>query len=127
MPLYKYVSNRLLTFVQNILMGKKVSEYHTGYRAFSRKVIETLPLNENSDDFLFDNQMLAQAAYFDYLIGEISCPTKYFEDASSINFRRSVVYGMGVLVTAVEYRLQRLGVVRFSIFDPKGRKLDIRH
>ena len=97
MPLYKYVANRFLTAVENILLGIKLSEFHTGYRAFSRRVLETLPLNENSDDFVFDNQVLAQAVAFGFSIGEISCPTKYFPEASSINFRRSVTYGFGVL------------------------------
>ena len=110
MPLYKYVSNRFLTLVENILLGHKLSEYHTGYRAFSRQVLETLPLAANSDDFVFDNQMLAQIVWHQFRIGEVSCPTKYFDDASSINFRRSVTYGLGVLATAVSYRLNRLGL-----------------
>ena len=110
MPLYKYVSNRALTAFQNLLLGSKLSEFHTGYRAFSRKVLETLPLLANSDDFVFDNQMLAQAIAFDARIGEISCPTKYFPEASSINFSRSVKYGFGVLATSVEYRAWRLGL-----------------
>src|SRR3982751_21886 len=97
MPLYKYVANRFLTAVENLLLGVKLSEFHTGYRAFSRRVLETLPLHENSDDFVFDNQILAQAVAFGFLIGEISCPTRYFPEASSINFRRSMTYGMGVL------------------------------
>ena len=119
MPFYKFFANRMLTFIENILLGHKLSEYHTGYRAFSRGVLEGLPLGENSDDFVFDNQMLAQAIYFGYGIGEISCPTKYFEDASSIGFKRSVVYGTGVLSTALKYRLQRLGLARFPIFKEK--------
>ena len=123
MPLYKYVSNRFLTFVENVLLAHKLSEYHTGYRAFSRKVIESLPLLENSDDFIFDNQMLAQAIYFNYRIGEVSCPTKYFPEASSIGFRRSVAYGLSVLCTALEFRLQKMRLGRFSIFDPEGGKL----
>lgn len=123
MPLYKYISNRLLTFIENILLNKKLSEYHTGYRAFSRKVLETIPLNENSDDFVFDNQMIAQIAYFNFSIGEISCPTKYFEEASSINFKRSVKYGVGVLMTSFLYRLQKLGLVKNKIFDINGAKL----
>lgn len=110
MPLYKYVSNRALTAFQNLLLGSKLSEFHTGYRAFSRKVLETLPLLANSDDFVFDNQMLAQAVAFDARIGEISCPTKYFPEASSINFSRSVKYGFGVLATSVEYRAWRHGL-----------------
>src|SRR6516225_10135216 len=101
MPLYKYVANRFLTSVENFLLGIKLSEFHTGYRAFSRRVLEDLPLHENSDDFVFDNQVLAQAVAFGFPIGEISCPTKYFPEASSINFRRSVTYGCGVLATCV--------------------------
>lgn len=116
MPLYKYISNRMLTFVQNMLIGKKLSEYHTGYRAWSRAVLETLPLLECSDDFVFDNEMLTQAHYFGFRIGEISCPTRYFADASSINFRRSVAYGVGVLRTSVAYRLHRHGIVRSRLF-----------
>ncbi len=125
MPLYKFVANRLLTLVENILLGTKLSEYHTGYRAFNRRLLETLPLEENSDDFVFDNQMLAQAAAFGFRIGEISCPAKYFPEASSINFRRSVVYGMGVLATAVSYRLHRWGLRRSPLFEPNGRRLPI--
>jgi glycosyltransferase involved in cell wall biosynthesis len=123
MPLYKYVSNRFLTAAENVLLGVKLSEYHTGYRAFSREVLQTLPLEENSDDFVFDNQMLAQAAVFGFRIGEISCPTKYFPEASSINFRRSVVYGLGVLGTAVSYRLHRWGLWRCPLLEPRGRRL----
>ena len=123
MPLYKYVSNRFLTAVQNLLLGDKLSEYHTGYRAFSREVLETLPLEENCDDFVFDNQMLAQAVAFGFRIGEITCPTKYFPEASSINFRRSVVYGLGVLGTAVSYRLHRWGLRRCPLLEPGGRHL----
>jgi glycosyltransferase involved in cell wall biosynthesis len=126
MPPYKYVANRLLTFWQNVWLAKKLSEYHTGYRAFSREVIETLPLEENSEDFLFDNQMLSQVAYFGFRIGEVSCPTKYFEGASSINFQRSVVYGLGVVVTSVAYRLNKLGWLRSRIFDARGARLDLR-
>ena len=116
MPLYKYISNRFLTFVENILLGQKLSEYHTGYRAFSRAVLETLPLEKNSDDFVFDNQMLAQITWCGFRIGELSCPTKYFPEASSINFRRSIIYGMGVLRTALSYRLARMGILRGKIF-----------
>jgi glycosyltransferase involved in cell wall biosynthesis len=123
MPLYKYIANRGLTFFQNILIGQKLSEYHTGYRAFSRQVLETLPLEENSDDFVFDNQMLSQAAYFGFKIGEISCPTKYFEEASSINFQRSVIYGLGVLKTSVQFRLNKWGLLKDRLFDPNGAKL----
>jgi glycosyltransferase involved in cell wall biosynthesis len=125
MPVYKYVANRLLTFFQNILLAKKFSEYHTGYRAFSRRVLETLPLNENSDDFVFDNQMLAQIAYFGFRVGEVSCPTKYFEAASSINFRRSVVYGLGVLRTSLAYRLNKWGLLHSSLFDANGARLAV--
>lgn len=116
MPLYKYISNRILTFVENILLGYKLSEYHTGYRAFSREVLEMLPIQNNSNDFVFDNEMLAQAIYFGYRIGEITCPTKYFTDASSINFRRSVVYGVGVLSTAVKFRAHKMGLKKSSLF-----------
>ena len=110
MPLYKYVANRFLTFVENVLLGQKFSEYHTGYRAFSREVLEKLPLEANSNDFVFDNQMIAQMVWFDFRVGELSCPTKYFKEASSINFRRSVIYGLGVLATAAHFRLNKLGV-----------------
>lgn len=103
MPLYKYVSNRFLTFTQNVLMGQKLSEYHTGYRAFSRKVIEALPLEQNSNDFIFDNEMLCEAVSAGFKIGEISCPTRYFPEASSINLRRSIIYGLGVLKCAVKH------------------------
>jgi glycosyltransferase involved in cell wall biosynthesis len=123
MPLYKYVSNRLLTAWQNLFLGAKLSEYHTGYRAFSRKVLETLPLLENSDDFVFDNEMLTQCVFFGFRIGEVSCPTKYFEEASSINFRRSVRYGLGVLGTTAKFFLQRKGLGRFRIFDKEGKRL----
>ena len=123
MPLYKYISNRLLTAIQNILLNKKLSEYHTGYRAFSRKILETIPLNENSDDFIFDNQMLSQILFFGYSIGEVSCPTKYFEDASSINFSRSVKYGIGVLATSFKYRFQKMGLIKNKIFDSNGSRL----
>jgi glycosyltransferase involved in cell wall biosynthesis len=116
MPVYKYISNRFLTFVENILLRVKLSEYHTGFRAFSRQVLETLPLKKNSDDFVFDNEMLAQSIYFGFKIGEISCPTKYFADASSINFSRSVKYGVGVLATALKYRLAKSGIKNFVIF-----------
>ena len=124
MPLWKYVANRVLTAVENILLDAKLSEYHTGYRAFSRRVLETLPLHEGSDDFVFDNQMLAQALAFGFRIGEISCPTKYFPEASSIDFRRSVVYGLGVLETAVRFRLHRWGWRRDPLFEPTGRRLE---
>jgi glycosyltransferase involved in cell wall biosynthesis len=120
MPIYKYLSNRLLTLTQNILLGHKLSEYHTGYRAWSRAVLEQLPIHECSDDFVFDNQMLAQAAWFAFRIGEISCPTKYFPEASSINFRRSVIYGLGVLRTSIQYRAARLGVISCRLFARKS-------
>jgi glycosyltransferase involved in cell wall biosynthesis len=123
MPLYKYIANRFLTLVENILLGQKLSEYHTGYRAFSRKVLETLPLDKNSDDFVFDNQMIAQIVWFDFRIGEISCPTKYFIDASSINFRRSVVYGLGVLRTALQFRLCKMKILTTAkIFEETLKK-----
>lgn len=119
MPLYKYIANRFLTFVENVLLGHKLSEYHTGYRAFSREVLERLPLDANSDDFVFDNQMLAQLVWVDFRIGEVSCPTKYFADASSINFQRSVKYGFGVLATALQFRMARLGLPAAAIFQFK--------
>jgi glycosyltransferase involved in cell wall biosynthesis len=120
MPLYKYVANRFLTFVENLALGAKLSEYHTGFRAFSRGLLETLPLEENSDDFVFDNEILAQAVYFGFRIGEISCPTKYFDDASSISFRRSVKYGFGVLATSVKFLLQKTGFANSSLFRKAG-------
>jgi len=123
MPFYKYVANRILTGIENLMLRQKLSEYHTGYRAFSRAVLESLPLMENSDDFVFDNEMLAQTIHFGFRIGEISCPTKYFEEASSINFKRSVIYGFGVLWTSLRFVLQRLGLKKFAIFDPRGRKI----
>lgn len=127
MPIYKYVANRLLTTVQNILIGSKLSEFHTGYRAFSREVLETLPLKANSDDFVFDNQMLTQIVAKNFQIGEVSCPTRYFSDASSINFRRSVVYGLGVLRTSLSYRLWRWGLSRSTLFsDSPELRLDTR-
>jgi glycosyltransferase involved in cell wall biosynthesis len=123
MPLYKYISNRALTAFENIFLGLKLSEYHTGYRAFRREVLETLPLHECSNDFVFDNQILAQAAMFGFTIGEISCPTRYFAEASSINFRRSVVYGLGVLKTSLRFRMHKAGMKRDRLFNPSGRKL----
>jgi glycosyltransferase involved in cell wall biosynthesis len=119
MPFYKYLANRLLTLAENMALGVKLSEYHTGYRAFGRRVLESLPLDANSDDFVFDNEMLAQVVYFGFRIGEISCPTKYFKDASSINFRRSVKYGFGVLATSLKFLLQRWGIMRSSIFEAR--------
>lgn len=116
MPLYKYMSNRFLTAVQNLIVGYKLSEYHTGYRGFTRELLEALPLEENSDDFVFDNQVLSQIIYGGYDIGEITCPTSYDRDSSSISFSRSVVYGLGVLKTSVLFRLHRLGLVNSPIF-----------
>lgn len=121
MPWWRYVANRLLTGFENVFIGTKLSEYHTGYRAFSREILERLPLEENSDDFVFDNQMLAQIIWFGYTIGEITCPTRYATEASSINFRRSVTYGFGCLHTAVSFRLARLGLLssrRFPSLTP---------
>lgn len=123
MPLYKYIANRFLTAVQNLLLGYKLSEYHTGFRAFSREVLELLPLEQNTDDFLFDNEVLAQLIFFQCRIGEISCPTKYFPEASSINFSRSVTYGLGVLATSCKFRLQKLGLGKFKIFDRSSAQL----
>jgi glycosyltransferase involved in cell wall biosynthesis len=117
MPLYKYISNRFLTGVQNLLMGAKLSEYHTGYRAFSRKVLEDVRWEDNSDDFVFDAQMLSQILYQDYNIGEITCPTKYFPEASSINFKRSTTYGLGCLWVALKFRLNKWGLVHSRIFS----------
>lgn len=117
MPVYKYVANRVLTAVQNILLNYKLSEYHTGYRAFSRDVLLSLPLQENTDDFVFDNEMLAQIIYFERRIGEISCPTLYFKEASSISFSRSVRYGLGVLLTSLKFRLQKMHLCKFRIFN----------
>jgi glycosyltransferase involved in cell wall biosynthesis len=117
MPVWKYVANRALTLVQNLLLGQKLSEYHTGYRAWSRRVLETLPLQQCSEDFVFDNQMLAQTTYLGFRIGEISCPTRYFPEASSINFQRSVVYGIGVLKTSLQFRLQRWGLINSPLFQ----------
>jgi len=125
MPLYKYISNRFLTAFENLFLGVKLSEYHTGYRAFSSKVLTTLPLLENSPDFVFDNQMLAQCVHFGFRIGEVSCPTKYFEEASSINFRRSVKYGFGVLGTSLQFKLHNWGLTKLPRFSPNGRKLDL--
>ncbi|HUJ26431.1 MAG TPA: glycosyltransferase family 2 protein [Myxococcales bacterium] len=123
MPVWKYFANRALTAFENLMLGYKLAEYHTGYRAFSRKLLETLPLEENSDDFVFDNQMLAQAVWFGFQIGEVSCPARYFAEASSINFRRSVKYGFGVLGTALEYRAARFGLARSPRFAAGGKKL----
>ena len=125
MPLYKYISNRFLTAFENLFLRVKLSEYHTGYRAFNRKVLTTLPLMENSHDFVFDNQMLAQCVYFGFRIGEVSCPTKYFEEASSINFRRSVKYGLGVLLTSLQFAFTKWGLMHLPRFSPQGKKLDL--
>ena len=123
MPVYKYISNRFLTAFQNMFTGAKLSEYHSGFRAFAKDVLVNLPILENSDDFVFDNEMLAQCICFRYRIGEISCPTKYFQEASSINFARSVKYGFGVLGTTLKCWLQKTGLARFRLFSPAGRKL----
>ena len=117
MPFYKYISNRFLTLFENVMLSHKLSEYHTGFRAFTREILERLPLYRNSNDFVFDNQMLAQIVWFGYRIGELTCPTRYFEDASSINFRRSVTYGIGVLRTSLQFRLQKWGVLSSPIFS----------
>ncbi len=117
MPLYKYIFNRMLTAFQNVLMGAHLSEYHTGYRAYSKELLNSLPLESNSEDFVFDNQILAQAILLGARLGEISCPTRYFPEASSINFRRSSIYGLGVLKTALEYRLAKWGIYRVPIFQ----------
>lgn len=116
MPYYKYVFNRMLTWIQNVLMHQKLSEYHTGYRAFSKEVLQNINYNINSDDFVFDNQMLAQIFHAGYEIAEITCPTKYFEEASSINFKRSSIYGIGVIWTSLSYFLQKARVYNFKIF-----------
>jgi glycosyltransferase involved in cell wall biosynthesis len=122
MPVYKYIANRFLTFVENVMVGVKLSEYHTGYRAFSRSVLERLPIESNSDGYLFDNELIVQAVHFGFRIGEISCPTRYFPEASSINFLKSMEYGIGVIVTSIKYALQRTGISDFKIFHDKLRK-----
>jgi len=119
MPVWKYIANRFLTLAENILMDAKLSEYHTGYRAFSRELLEKLPLKENSNDFVFDNQMLAQILWHDYTVAEVSCPTKYFPEASSINLVRSIKYGLGCLVTALLFRLAKMGVISSALFPEK--------
>lgn len=124
MPLYKYISNRILTLTENLIIKEKLTEYHTGYRAFSRKVLETLPIQENTDDFAFDNQMLCQTLYFGFEVGEVSCPALYFDDASSISFSRSVIYGFGVIETAMKYALAKRGMGHFKIFNPDGKRLE---
>jgi glycosyltransferase involved in cell wall biosynthesis len=123
MPRYKYVANRVLTLIENIVLGRKLSEYHTGYRAFHRHVLETLPLDENSNDFVFDNEMLAQVVAFDYTIGEVSCPTRYFGEASSISFPRAVRYGLGVLGVCGKFWLHRSGLRKFRLFERDARTL----
>lgn len=123
MPLYKYFFNRFLTFAQNVLMSQKFSEYHTGYRAFRKEVLEKLPLRENSDDFVFDNEMIAQVCFFGFQVGEISCPTLYAPESSSINFSRSVKYGLGVLGVSLKYFLEKFNLKKFPQFDPDGKKL----
>ncbi|MFQ5561197.1 MAG: glycosyltransferase family 2 protein, partial [Nitrospinota bacterium] len=124
MPLWKYVANRLLTFAENILIGAKLSEYHTGYRAFSRELLLNLTIEENSDDFVFDNQMLTQIIWKGYTVAEISCPTKYFKEASSINFVRSVQYGMGCLQTAVLFRLSKLNLICSKMYKGKWHEMN---
>ncbi|HYP99178.1 MAG TPA: glycosyltransferase family 2 protein [Polyangiaceae bacterium] len=123
MPLYKYVANRALTAIENVLVGQKLSEYHTGYRAFSRRLLETLPLHENSDDFVFDNEVLIQAAFFGFNIAEVTCPTSYIAEASTIGLGRSIVYGLGVLRVACDYRLAKLGLVQPQFLAESGRTL----
>ena len=126
MPLYKYIANRFLTNVENLLIKQKLSEYHTGYRAFSAEVLEKIPLMENSDDFVFDNEMLLQTMYFGFNVGEVSCPAKYFDEASSISFQRSVTYGIGVMKTAIKYLMSKQGSKNHKIFNPNGKKLTPR-
>ena len=123
MPLYKYLSNRFLTFIENFISGLKLSEYHTGYRAFSRAVLLGLPILENSDDFVFDNQIIAQAGLFGYRIGEITAPSRYTKESSSISFKRSVIYGFAVIWTTIQFLLQKQRLAKFKIFDPNGKKL----
>jgi len=123
MPVYKYIANRILTALENILLGAKLSEYHTGYRAFSKKILLRLPIYENSDDFVFDNELIVQTVYFGYKIGEITAPCKYHEEASSINFTRSIVYGISVLVTAFKFVLQKMGLAKYKIFVTNGKKI----
>ena len=116
MPWYKYLANRLLTFIQNVLIDQKLSEYHTGYRAFSKGALKAINFNDNSDDFIFDNQMLAQLVYKDFEIAEVTCPTKYFEEASSINFKRSAVYGLGCMLVSIQFRLNKWGILKLAMF-----------
>ncbi|MEY2428998.1 MAG: hypothetical protein QOJ40_1883 [Verrucomicrobiota bacterium] len=126
MPVWKYAANRMLTLVENVLLGAKLSEYHTGYRAFSKEILEKLDLAANSDDFVFDNQMLAQILWHGFTIAEVSCPTKYFPEASSINLRRSIKYGFGCLGTAIRFRLAKMGIVGSRLFLPAGAKAEPR-
>jgi glycosyltransferase involved in cell wall biosynthesis len=121
MPLYKYISNRFLTMFENLLLGVKLSEYHTGFRAYSRELLETIPFEKNSDDFIFDNEIIVQTLHFGFKIGEISCPTKYFDEASSINFARSVKYGLGVIAASLKYIIQKYGIACYPIFDNGGK------
>lgn len=116
MPWYKYIANRLLTFIQNLLIGQKLSEYHTGYRAFSKDALKAINFNDNSDDFIFDNQILAQLVYKGFEIAEVTCPTKYFEEASSINFKRSAVYGLGCMLVSIKFRLNKWGIIKLAMF-----------
>jgi glycosyltransferase involved in cell wall biosynthesis len=125
MPVYKYFSNRVLTLLENLLLHEKLSEYHTGYRAFSRRVLTTLPLEENDDDFVFDNQMLVQAIYFGFKVAEVTCPTRYEDQSSSISFKRSVVYGLGVLSAAAQMRLARLNLLHPRFLSESGRRLAV--
>ncbi len=125
MPLYKYIANRLLTLLENNIISQKLSEYHTGFRAFSREVLLNLPIMENSNDFIFDNQILLQAFYFGYRVGEITSPSLYTEESSSINFKRSIVYGSAVLYTAFQYLLQKYSLAKFPIFNKGGKKIVI--
>ncbi len=125
MPVYKYIANRVLTFIENVMIREKLSEYHTGYRAFSREVLLSLPLLEDSDDFVFDNQILAQAFYFGYKVGEITCPARYEKDSSSINLSRSIIYGVGVLDTAFRYTLAKSGLNKSRLFSANGKKFSV--
>jgi len=127
MPLYKYIANRILTLIQNLLMNQKLSEYHTGYRTFSKEVLLNINYSANADDFVFDNQMLAQIFYAGYEIAEVTCPTKYFKEASSINFTRSIIYGLGVIKVSLMYLLQKMGLAKFTIFQkPVGKKFKVQ-
>lgn len=127
MPVYKYIANRFLTAFENLLLGSKLSEFHTGYRAFSTEILENLPLGNNSDGFVFDNEMLVQIIYFGYRIGEISCPTRYFTEASSIGFRKAVRYGVGVVITTLKCLLHRLELIKDPLFDPEGHRLTLNN